>query len=200
MKHLAVLLGAGLLAGCAAVPRPADTLSAELRWSQHRELLATVLGFELQGRVADSDGRSGELVWRQRADDRFMLQLNGPFGVGAISIEGDAAGVWARTRDGSEFTTDPQGWMQAHLGWHLPLHGMRAWALGLPAPGAVDELAVDADGRLLSLRQAGWTLRYDSYQDVGHLQLPRKLQAQSESVRLRLVIDRWTALDVATRS
>ena len=199
MIRRVALLTLLLLSGCATSPGPADTQAAELRWMQHRESLATVLGFELQGRLADSQGRSGELHWRQHADDRFELQLRGPFGVGAIAIEGDAAGVWARTRDGSEFTTDPEGWMQRRLGWHLPLQGMRAWALGVPAPGPADRLVFDDDGHLLMLQQDGWTLRYDGYQDVGHLELPRKLEAQSDAIRLRLVIDSWAAVDLAAR-
>lgn len=191
-----------LLAACAPMaPQPAHDAGAELRWSQRRESLATVLGFALQARVAETGlGRSGELLWRQHADGRFELQLNGPFGVGAVAIDGDAERVAVRTKDGTQYTDDPEGWMQTHLGWRLPLAGLRAWALGLPAPGAVEQLSLDAEGRLLTLRQHGWTLRYDAYQRVGGLDLPRKLEAQSAATRLRLVIDRWNAVDLAART
>lgn len=191
-----------LVAACAPMaPQPGTDPAAELRWSQRQESLATVLGFALQGRVAETGlGRSGELVWRQHADGRFELQLNGPFGVGAVAIDGDAAGVVVRTKDGSQYTADPEGWMQSNLGWRLPLAGLRAWALGLPAPGPIEQLSLDAQGRLLTLQQQGWTVRYDSYQSVGGLDLPRKLEAQSDATRLRLVIDRWNAVDLAART
>ncbi|MFA5938477.1 MAG: lipoprotein insertase outer membrane protein LolB [Sinimarinibacterium sp.] len=200
MRLAAALAIVLLVSACAPAPTRTEPVATELRWSQHREELANILGFALQGRLADSAGRNGELLWRQYADERFELQLNGPFGVGAISIEGGPDGVWVRTKDGSEFAGDPEAWMQIHLGWHLPLRNMRAWALGIPAPGVVDQLDLDADGHLLDLQQHGWTLRYDGYQRVGLLDLPRKLQAQSDTIRLRLVIDRWTAIDLATRS
>ncbi|MEQ1440453.1 lipoprotein insertase outer membrane protein LolB [Fontimonas sp. SYSU GA230001] len=200
MKRAALLFAAALVTACAPAPRQVDPALTELRWTEHREALAGILGFALEGRLADSKGRSGELLWRQYADDRFELRINGPLGVGAVAIDGDAGGVTVRSKDGTETTDDPEGWMQTHLGWHLPLRSLRAWALGIPAPGEVQQLAVDADGHLLSLQQSGWTLRYDDYQRVGVLDLPRRLQAQSDAIRLRLVIDRWTALDLATRS
>lgn len=201
MKRALVILAALLVSACLpSRPPPADDASAQLRWSQHREALATVLGFSLQGRLADNSGRSGELNWRQHADARFTLQLRGPFGVGAVSIEGDPVSVIVRTKDGEQITPDPEAWMWAHLGWGLPLSDLRAWALGLPAPGEIQQMTLDAEGRLLNLQQRGWTVRYDAYQRVGSLDLPRRLEAQSEAVRLRLFIDRWTAVDLAARS
>jgi outer membrane lipoprotein LolB len=190
-----------LIAGCAPMaPRPQTDPATELRWSQHRAALGNVLGFALSGRVAESGGRSAELRWRQFADARFALQLSGPFGVGHVAIEGDPGGVWVRTKDGSQYTDDPQAWMRTNLGWWLPLDDLRAWALGLPAPGEIEQLSLDADGRLATLQQHGWTVRYDGYQRVGSLELPRKLEAQTENVRLRLVVDSWTAVDLAKRS
>jgi outer membrane lipoprotein LolB len=190
-----------LLSACAPLtPPPPDDTAVGLRWTQHRETLAQVLGFSLQGRLADGSGRSGELSWRQHADARFDLQLRGPFGAGAIAITGDATGVRVRNKDTEQYTDDPQGWMQAQLGWSLPLEDLRAWALGLPAAGDVDRLVLDAEGRLASLQQRGWTIRYDHYQRVGQFELPRRLDAESDQVRLRLVIDRWQALELASRS
>jgi outer membrane lipoprotein LolB len=195
------VVAAVLLSACAPLTRPpVDDRAADLRWAQHREMLAQVLGFSLQGRLADGSGRSGELSWQQHADARFELQLRGPFGAGAIEIAGDTRGVRVRSKDSEQYTDDPQAWMQAHLGWSLPLDDLRAWALGLPSTGAVDGLALDSEGRLASLQQNGWTIRYDDYQRVGQFELPRRLQAQSADVRLRLVIDRWQALEIAARS
>lgn len=190
-----------LLSACAPLqPAPRDDGTAGRLWAEHREALAQVLGFSLQGRLADGSGRSGELSWRQHADARFELQLRGPFGAGAIEIAGDGLGVRVRSKDNEQYTDDPQAWMQAQLGWSLPLDGLRAWALGLPAEGDIDGFSLDPEGRLASLQQRGWTIRYDDYQRVGRFELPRRLQAQSADIRLRLVIDRWQALELAARS
>lgn len=185
-------------AACAPLtPPPDDPRNAELRWAQHREALARVLGFSLQGRLSDGRGRSGELLWQQRADGSFALQLRGPFGAGAVAIEGDTQHVVVRSKDGEQHTDDPQSWMRMHLGWDLPLENLRAWALGLPAGGAIDRFTLDAEGRLASLQQHGWSVRYERYRTVGALELPQRLEAQSGDVRLRLLVDRWTAVDLA---
>ncbi len=197
---LAVVVLAMLLSACAPRTPTVDDASASLLWTQHRAALDQVLGFSLQGRLADGNGRSGELTWRQYADARFELQLRGPFGAGAVAMSGDASGVHVRSKDTEQYTDDPQAWMQRHLGWSLPLEDLRAWALGVPAAGVIDGLVLDAEGRLASLQQRGWTIRYDDYQQVGQFELPRRLQAQSGEIRLRLVIDRWQTLDLAARS
>jgi outer membrane lipoprotein LolB len=187
-----------LAAACAPLtPPPADSLHAELRWAEHRAALAQVIGFSLQGRLSDGRGRSGELSWQQRADGSFALQLRGPFGAGAVAIDGDARGVVVRSKDGEHATDDPRGWMRDQLGWDLPLDDLRAWVVGLPADGIVDTLVLDADGRLASLQQQDWTVRYERYQTVGALDLPQRLDAQSGAIRLRLMVDRWTAVDLA---
>ncbi|WP_370309196.1 lipoprotein insertase outer membrane protein LolB [Sinimarinibacterium flocculans] len=200
IRTLALLLALALAACAPPGAPPGDDPNARLQWDRHREALARVLGFSLQGRLSDGFGRSGELLWRQRADDSFTLQLRGPLGAGAVAIDGDADGVIVRSKDGEHRTDDPQGWMQAALGWTLPLADLRAWTLGLPADGAIDRLVLDAEGRIASLEQHGWTVHYESYQTVGALALPRRLEARSAEVHLRLLIDRWAALDLAAAS
>lgn len=188
-------------AACAPLtPPPAYTQRAELHWAQHRETLSQVLGFSLQGRLSDGRGRSGDLSWQQRADGSFALQLRGPFGAGAVAIEGDARQVTVRSKDGEQFTDDPRGWMLEQLGWDLPLDDLRDWVLGLPADGVVETLVLDANGRLENLQQHGWTVRYERYQTVGALDLPQRLDAQSGDIRLRLMVDRWMAVDLAADS
>ena len=185
------------LSACTTLPPPPATApgSAERQWRRHQQSLADIDAFRLQGRLADGSGRSANLDWQQHADGRFTLNLRGPLGIGAVSIEGDAHSVIVHDKQGAHPTDDPQGWMWAHLGWALPLDALRHWALGLPAPGLIDQLTLNAEGQLLDLQQQDWTLRYDAYQTVGLLTLPRRLQAQSQTIRLRLVMDRWAVTE-----
>ncbi len=194
----AICLAATVLLGaCAqhAPPRP-DTPSP-LAWEQHQAALEAISGFTLRGRINDANqGRTADLRWTQLSDGGFTLQLNGPFGIGAVEIEGSAAGVSVRTRDGTQFLADPEAWMLANLGWSIPISDLRHWTLGLPAPGPLQNLSTDAEGQLLGLQQNGWNIRYDSYQTVGQLQLPRKLEARTDQARLRLLIDQWEHLEL----
>lgn len=198
MKQLLVLAAALMLAGCAQLQtRPGNTEAAELRWAQRSEALTAVQGFSLQGRFTQVGGSGGNLRWQQRANDQFELQLSGPFGAGAIAMTGTVERVEVRSKEGSQITTDPQQWMLQHLGWTLPLDGLRAWALGLPAEGPVDHYQLDEAGQLDLLEQDGWTVRFDRYKAVGSLTLPGRIEAAQGDLQLRLVIDRWEALDLA---
>ncbi len=195
---LAVVLFAS---GCAPLQtRPIHSEATELRWAQRSEALAAIHGFSLQGRFTQVGGSGGNLRWQQRADGQFELQLSGPFGAGAILMSGTADGVEVRSKEGTQFTSDPQQWMLQHLGWTLPLDNLRSWALGRPAPGAVEHYELDESGQLTLLQQDGWTVRFDRYKAVGSLALPGRIEAEQQDVQLRLVIDRWDALDLAAKS
>jgi len=185
-----------LLGACAPLPQPPSEIPAPQAWALRRETLETIRGFTLRGRINDANqGRTADVRWLQRDDGQFNLQLNGPFGIGAVEIDGNADGVSVRTRDGTQYLTDPEAWMQANLGWSIPIGDLRNWALGLPAAGTLEHLSLDAGGQVLNLQQNGWDIRYDSYQTVGQLDLPRKLEARTDQARLRLLIDRWENLE-----
>ena len=56
-------------------------------------------------------------------------------------------------------------------------------------------MAFDAEGRLASLRQDGWTLEYDDWQaptDLAGPSLPMRVTAERGSARVRLVVDAWS--------
>ncbi len=201
MRRLLYLAMALLATGCASLQqRPVHGEAAELRWAQRSETLAAVQGFSLQGRFTQVGGSGGNLRWQQRASGQFELQLSGPFGAGAISMTGTTEGVEVRSKEGTQFSPDPQQWMLEHLGWTLPLDSLRSWALGHPAPGAVEHYELDESGQLILLQQNGWTVRFDRYKAVGSLALPGRIEAEQDNVQLRLVIDRWDAPDLAAKS
>jgi outer membrane lipoprotein LolB len=190
------VIAAVLLGACAPLPQPGAEAPSPQAWQQRRDTLESIRGFTLRGRINDANqGRTADLRWTQLGDGRFTLQLNGPFGIGAVEIDGAATGVSVRTRDGVQYLADPAAWMQANLGWSIPIDDLRHWALGLPAPGPVGNFSLDANNQLLNLQQNGWNIRYDSYQTVGQLDLPRKLEARTDQARLRLLIDQWEHLE-----
>lgn len=201
MKRLFALAAALVLAGCATLPggEPADR-AVPAGWQERQALLERIDRFTLQARIAGSGNvaMKGDLRWQQRADGSFDLRLAGPFGAGAIGIAGDARSVQVRSRDGSEFTTDPERWLQQRTGWTLPIAGLRYWMLGLPAPHSASQPQFNAAGGLAALDQDGWHLQYEEYQAVGTLNLPRRLRLQNEVATIKVIADRWEDLPAPT--
>lgn len=186
-----------LASACVGTPRKElNTGFAERNWGIRRSNIAAVQSFVLKGRVAEAGiaaGR-GDLDWSQ-SGDRIDLKVSGPLGVGALAISGDRESVEIRSKDGVITTRSPESYMQQRLGWSLPLSKLRYWALGVPAPGLIDEqpreILLDEVGRALRFEQLGWKVEYSEYQTVNSLTLPRKLTVASGGRTFKLVIDEW---------
>jgi outer membrane lipoprotein LolB len=196
----ALLLASVVMSACSGVrTKPINTDFAERNWQIRLSLLAAVQSFELKGRLAESGltGARGDLDWNQ-SGGRFDVRVSGPLGVGALAISGDPRSVEIRTKDGVFVTSSPESFMQAKLGWSLPMLQLRYWILGLEAPLRETSLSdkppliLDEAGRAQIIRQTGWEITYEEYQTVGSLTLPRKLSLANGERSFRIVIDSWS--------
>lgn len=194
VRAVAALALAALAACATQAPVPADPALVQAKWRAQQAALSTITQFGLSGRAASGSGVKAELRWRQLGDGRFEVRVAGPFGAGAVAISGTPQAVEIRTKDGVEYTRDPEGWLQQRAGWTFPVRGLRWWALGLPAPDAPAQLELDDEGRLARLAQDGWTLHYSEYEDVQGYALPRRFEAASAAITLKLVVDGWDGL------
>lgn len=199
-RGLLAALGLLLLGACASVRTPAEREDGGAAWQLHRQQLAAIQTFRLEGRAAGGGGVKADLRWKQEADGRFDVRLAGPFGVGAVAISGTEREVEIRSKDGVELTDDPEAWLYARAGWAVPIRGLRWWALGLPAPGSPARTRFDAAGRLARLEQDGWTFLYLEYQDAQGFALPRRIEAANDRITLKLIVDRWDGLPLAAGS
>lgn len=182
--HRSALLTLALLTGCVAQPplqTPADATAVGLAWGQRQQQLTAIGGFELSGRVAvKGGGLSGALRWQQQAE-HYRLRIAGPFGAGALAVEGTPAQATIKGKDIDLVTAEPARVLAERTGWRLPLEALRWWVLGLPAPA--DDLspqpsvALDANGRATQIQQAGWTLRYSDYRETTQPALPYRIEA-----------------------
>ncbi len=182
-----------LLSACATPPTiPASPDNAA--WQAHRQALLALDNWQARGRIAVRAGEQGWSAgfdWRQAGGD-YRIRLRGPFGQGALELEGDATGVWL-TRPGQPavFTTDPESLLEQETGWRLPVAGMDHWLRGLPDDGDDAVLQLDVDGRLAILDQRGWRIRYQAYRDVGGYALPKRLVLQRDGLRIKVLVDSW---------
>lgn len=191
--------GAGLvvlllaLGGCASLQRPVGP-GNEAAWRERFAALSPLDNWRLTGRAAIAvadDGWSGSLHWVQRGD-YVDFRFNGPFGVGGVRIQGNRHALHVKSSNGEDFvTTDPEYDFQQLLGWHIPIHSMRYWVLGLPEPGAPYEKLIDSAGRLYELQQHGWRVTYRAYARAGGPELPARLIIEGPGVRLKMSVDGW---------
>lgn len=176
------------LAGCASLVG-VQTLPSMLpaTWEARREMLQSWGRFDSYGRVAiarDGEGFSGSWRWAQRAQ-RSTLELDGPLGVGGLRLDFDSEGI---VDEAARLALEQQ------LGFVLPVESLRYWMLGVPDPREVVEERVASDAaRLDSLQQTGWMVTFKNYAPVpgGDYELPQRIEATRESLRVRLVIEGW---------
>lgn len=183
---LLFLNGCAVLGGRDAVPDLPD-LALPAVWEARRGTLQGWPGYELRGRVAvarGEDGFSGNLRWLQRST-LTHLELDGPLGVGGARYE---------------FTpgADSSALEQA-LGAPVPLGSLRYWLLGVPDPDpalVAEESLEHGEGRLATLRQAGWEIAYPRYAPVAgsRLELPQRIEVRRGGLRLRVWVDAWQGM------
>ena len=194
IRRLAAVAAMAVLAGCqsfAPAPVATDGDSAKL-WQARQAKLSQLQAWSLTGRAASGGGfgLKGSLRWVQRGD-QFTLNVRGPFGIGAAQLRGTPARVEVRSGKQTWVTNEPEELLQQEFGWSLPVRALRYWVLGLPAPGVPVDFALDAQGRISALTQAGWTVQYAEYAPAPVLELPGALQAVQGDTTLKLSIDQW---------
>jgi outer membrane lipoprotein LolB len=180
-----------LLAGCAGLPRPAANLEP---WPQRLAALQRLDAFELEGRLAASDGNSGfsaGLRWRQRAGS-VSIDLTAPLGVGAAHIEQGVDSLQVTTSQGQTFEgAAAEAQLSETLGFEPPMHSLSFWLRGASDPDLPAEQSMDSEQRLAHLTQDGWQVDFPDYLRVRQLWLPQHVTVTRGPLRLRLVVHAW---------
>ncbi|HEY5019610.1 MAG TPA: lipoprotein insertase outer membrane protein LolB [Steroidobacteraceae bacterium] len=180
-----------LCTGCATLPHPRVT---PVTWEQRLPALQAIAGFDLEGRVAASDGKQGfsaGLRWQQR-NDSATLDLTAPLGIGAAHIEQTPEGLSVTTSKGVTLTqAAASDELAGTLGFEPPLRSLRYWVLGASDPSFPAQESIDDQQHLTHLEQDGWRVELADYAQVGQQWLPRRVTVTRQSLRLRLVVDTW---------
>ena len=188
-----------VLVGCARLPleRAPANVNTTGHWSVHREQLLTLSDWTLSGRMAVRTGERGgtaSLLWR-RAGQHDRVILFGPFGSGRIGIVKDENG--AELQDGQQRVyhgDTAESVLMQGVGWHVPFRELGFWVRGLPAPGVIDDLVLDAEGRAAHISQHGWNVDYRAYRAVDNMVLPSKLFIAARPGTVRITADDGTYL------
>ena len=180
------------MGGCATQVDRSDT---EPDWQRHSGRLAQLANWDIDGRVAirtSEESETANLHWEQRQIDS-VLRLSGPLGSHATLIESD--GSTMVLTQGEERTVWDLNAAQTELrgGWNLPLKALPHWLKGIPAPDMkVDALQLEPNREILqSLRQDGWQITYDRYEEFDGYTLPTRITIERDATRARLLIRTW---------
>ena len=182
-----------LVAGCTGL---AEREPASPGWQVHREQVAALRTWTANGKLAvrtADTSESASVIWQQ--DNRLThLQLSGPLGMGATTIDSD--GQRLDIRRGDDHTTLDISTPDAILlntSWDLPLRALTYWIRGLPAPDVkIQRIQLNETTALLqSLQQDDWEVSFDKYGQFQEYILPTRLQINRGTTRVKLVISRW---------
>lgn len=184
LGHGLVCLSVLLLTGCSLFSeKPVEAYRFE-----GRQVLQKQSQWSLEGRLAlvdEKDSFSASLNW-QHGPQRDDIELAGPLAQGklVISVEGDIVSV----DDGDnrkQFHGQVDEVLAEQLGVLMPVDALKYWVLGVPDP---QESYVElADGFL----QAGWRVGFKEMQSVSNVYLPKKISAEKDKTRVKLVVDQW---------
>jgi outer membrane lipoprotein LolB len=191
-----LLLSVILLPGCATFRGGSAASGPQgVPWSQRLSELQAIRHFDLDGRVAISngtDGFSAGLRWQQN-DEQAIIDLTAPLGFGAAHIQQTDSILRVTTSKGVTLDSDAASeQLRATLGFDAPLRSLRYWILGASDPASVAQETLDASQRLAHLQQAGWQVDYGDYTLVSKREwLPQSLTVTHETLRLKIVIHNW---------
>ena len=207
MRYAVGLLGLTALAGgCTTAPALPPVENPAATWQARQTELRPITTWKIQGRMSmrtAEEGWQASLNW-VREGERYRIDLTGPLGRGHLRLTRDDQGAELRDADQHVWRAEnPEQLLYRTTGWHVPLDGLNYWVLGLPLPDATASQELDPQGRLKTLAQSGWDIRFLEYTRYGSLDLPSKLfikrqghdangnPAEDATIEVRLVIDRW---------
>jgi outer membrane lipoprotein LolB len=194
------------LAGCATVPAPAPLGDPAVAWETRRHTLAPITAWEIHGRLAmhtREEGWQARLRWVRRCE-QHRIDLTGPLGRGHLRLTQDNDGATLSDAQHVYRDSNAEQLLARATGWYVPFEGLGYWVRGLPAPDGPSRQDLDGHGRLRSLQQHDWDIRYLEYTRVGGHELPSKLflkrvlqsggtarSPEDRTLEVRLVIERW---------
>lgn len=196
-------------AGCALAPPRAPEEDPQQAFNERVEEMRSVDEWELRGRLAVKTRKRGESItmfWRRGGSDHY-INLYGPMGAGRVILTQDPGGATLRDSEGRTHQDDSaERLLYRVAGWRVPFESMQHWVIGVPAPDSDYEMELDGWGRLSTLTQNGWKIRFQEYHYIDGQDMPRRLvmnalpgtehivddeSGESETIQVKAIIKRW---------
>ena len=187
MKQFALTLIALLvfLVGCSVTPEKSPLDNYPLAAMQY---LQQQKSWSLEGRLAlidDKDSVSVSIIW-QHDGSRDDIELVGPLAQGRLKILVTPDQVIVDDGDNrTVYSGQVEAVLYQQLGVDMPVNSLKFWVLGVNDP---EQDYIEQPG---GFYQAGWLVRYREMQDVGAQMLPKKVTAEKDKSRIKLIVDQW---------
>ncbi len=183
-KGSVFLLAAMILSGCSLLSeKPEGTYRL-----QDMRVLQQQQRWYFEGRLAladEKDSFSASVSWRHHSG-RDDIELSGPLAQGKLLITVEADFVVLDDGDNHKEIRGPAEEVLAEqLGVMIPVNALRHWVLGMPDPE--QSFVEQVDGFF----QAGWRVGFREMQQVNAVVLPRKINAEKDKTRIKLIVDQW---------
>ncbi|WER46369.1 lipoprotein insertase outer membrane protein LolB [Cupriavidus sp. WKF15] len=195
-RRLALLcLGAPmLLAACASVAPSRSFDAGETAASRHYTGRFSA-NYVRYGR---DEGVQGNFRWEEQGRN-VRLDLLSPLGQTLAVVTATPSGATLDLPNKPPRNApEVDSLLEEALGFALPVAGMRDWLHGRPSAGRPASATRDAQGRLATLAQDGWSVRYVAWQDAPPgtqtaAARPRRIDLERDSgptpLSVKLVID-----------
>lgn len=194
MRRLLLLAVLWLSACSSTPPRPAAD-DPNAAWRTRSEVLRAVDHWTAVGRIAvrtEEEAWNASLRWEQRGES-YRIRITAPMGQGAMQLSGEPGRVVLVTSENERFSArDPETLIFDHLGWRMPVSGLRFWIQGLADPAtSTGQLILRDDGYPRRLVQSGWTVRYLRFGEEQPAAFPNKVFLDRGELSVRIVVNRW---------
>lgn len=149
-------------------------------------------------RYGRNEGVQGSFRWQEQGRN-VRLDLVSPLGQTLAVITSTPSGATLDLpNEAPRNAPEVDSLMEQSLGFALPVSGLRDWIHGRPTAGAPANATRDVKGRLDTLTQNGWTVRYVDWQEPPQgtavtTARPRRIDLARDTgdspLTVRLVID-----------
>lgn len=197
MRYLFVFILLLGLSGCELLvitePTAATAIDVDAAWAVHNKKLNNLEGWNIDGRISisyEEEAWHATLLWQQ-INQAYQIRLFGPFGAGAIELNGSPESVVLIQDGQQQYSQDPELLLSQQVGFKVPIKGLRYWVVGQQIPDKPATLELDELGRLTQLQQGGWKIRYHAYTKTNGYSMPSKIFMNNKGLDVRIIIDRW---------
>lgn len=167
---------------------------AKVTWKDREATLKKIQRWQISGKIAvqtPKDSGSASVDWSQN-QSHYTISLMGPLGSGGLKLQGQPGSVVLNTADGKRYTANsPDELLAQQWGFQVPVSYLNYWIRGLPVPGVAANTVFDSSGRLSQITQQGWHVRFLSYTNAGHIDVPNKIFINSSALNVKILVYSW---------
>jgi outer membrane lipoprotein LolB len=177
--------------GCATMAPVSPPLSKGAQQAKLQKLK----NWQFSGAISITQKNSSSIAninWQQH-ENNYQISLTSILNIAGIELIGNKDQITLIKSGQQQISANtPEELMQKELGWWLPLENVHYWLFAQPAPKSPYHATYYANSALQQLQQQRWQIHYIDYQLVDGFYLPHLVVLDYPSLRLKLVIKKWS--------